>query len=113
MVCLVIYIITPTPETERPLWKMRNRKLRVRGSTWLQGNPVLDSVDSLHMNSQQLIQHTQELTELKTDKILDWRGGAREILLLAEELLAIDSCWKRGSQFCLRVKSPGGLTMLQ
>lgn len=45
-----IYII-PLLQIERSLWQRRNRKLRVRGGAQLQGNLVLDSVNSLQMNS--------------------------------------------------------------
>lgn len=49
---------------------------------------------------------TYELTaviKLKPDKVSMERRGGYEVPSLAQELLEIDGCWRRESQFCLRV----------
>lgn len=54
----------------------------------------------VHLDSQQLWQHLQDLCKLKPDKnsIMDDEGG-HESLLLAVELLATQGCWKKETYF--------------
>lgn len=58
----------------------------------------------IHMISQQLRQHVQDLYKQKPNKIQAWRGKVGTKTTTNEELLMTGSCEKRGNQFSLREK---------